>query len=264
MGKLDGRVAVVTGAGSGLGLAIAQTLAGEGAAVVVAEYREEEGTAAARDMAQAGGRSLFVRTDVRRWEDMDRAVSQAVRHFGGLHIMVNNAGVLDGYLNCLEMPEELFESVVAINLKGAFLGSKRALAEMVPAGYGKIITMSSIAGLVGGAGGIAYTVTKHAVVGLTRQVACDFGPHGVRANAICPGPIPTNLRASSPLLLGEVAPDMDRGLGAASPEYLQHLIPLGTRGAAEDVAQAALFLASPESDYISGHTLVVDGGYVAK
>jgi NAD(P)-dependent dehydrogenase (short-subunit alcohol dehydrogenase family) len=112
-------------------------------------------------------------------------------------------------------------------------------------------------------GGLAYTTSKHAVVGLTRQIACEYGPHGVRTNAICPGPITTSLRETSREILGAEAPDMNRGVGVASPEKLREVVPLGTRGSPEDVAQLAVFLASAESDYVNGQTLVVDGGWVA-
>src|SRR6185295_4504997 len=120
------------------------------------------------------------------------------------------AGVLDGYATCLDTSTELFDEVLAINLRGTFFGCKRALAEMVPGGYGKIVNISSVAGLIAGGGGLAYTTSKHAVVGLTRQVALDYGPSGVRANAICPGSIATNLRETSREILGPDAPDMQR------------------------------------------------------
>ena len=134
---------------------------------------------------------------------------------------------------------------------------------MVPAGYGKIVNISSVAGLVAQGGGLAYTSSKHAVVGLTRQVACEYGPAGVRTNAICPGSIATRLRETSREILGASAPDMQRGVGTASPERLRDIVPLGSRGTPEDVARVAVFLASAESDYLNGHALVVDGGWVA-
>ena len=179
--------------------------------------------------------------------------------------MLFRSGVLDGYATCLETPIELFDQVLGINLRGVFLGCKRALAEMVPAGYGKIVNIASVAGLVAMGGGCAYTTSKHAVVGLTRQLACEYGASGVRVNAICPGSIATNLRQTSMEILGAQAPEMSGvGVGALPPERLREIVPLGARGAAEDVAAAAVFLASAESDYVNGHTLVVDGGWVAQ
>lgn len=262
MGRLNGRVAIVTGAGSGNGLAIATAFAREGAAVTIGEYSPQRGESAASGI-QASGEALFVQADVRSWQDMDHLVSETVQRFGRLDIMVNNAGVLDGYAACLDTSPELFDEVLAINLRGTFLGCKRALAEMVPAGYGKLINVSSVAGLVAMGGGLAYTTSKHAVVGLTRQLACEYGPHGIRSNAICPGTITTNLRDTSREILGAGAPDMNRGLGAASPERIREVVPLGAKGTPEDVAQVAVFLASAESDYINGHMLVTDGGWVA-
>jgi NAD(P)-dependent dehydrogenase (short-subunit alcohol dehydrogenase family) len=260
MGRLEGRVAIVTGGGSGNGLAIAQALAAEGASVAVGELSEQRGAAALESIK---GEAVFVQTDVRQWEDIDALVSEAVRTFGRLDVMINNAGVLDGYATCLETSLELFDQVLAINLRGTFFGCKRALAEMVPAGYGKIINIASVAGLIAEGGGTAYTSSKHAVVGLTRQVACEFGPSGIRTNAICPGPIATSLRQTSVEILGETGGDMSRGVGMAPIERLRQLVPLGARGKPEDVAACAVFLASAESDYVNGQTLVVDGGWSA-
>ena len=231
--------------------------------MAIGELSEQRGAAAADSIQSAGGQALFVPTDVRRWDEVDRLVAESVARFGRLDIMVNNAGVLDGYATCLETSPELFDEVLAINLRGTFFGCKRALSEMVPAGYGKIVNVSSVAGLVAQGGGLAYTSSKHAVVGLTRQVACEYGPAGVRTNAICPGPIVTQLRQTSREILGADAPDMNRGVGTSSPERLREIVPLGSRGTPEDVARVAVFLASAESDYVNGHALVVDGGWVA-
>jgi NAD(P)-dependent dehydrogenase (short-subunit alcohol dehydrogenase family) len=255
---LDGRVAIVTGGGSGNGRAIAAALAHVGATVVIGEYSEARGQQAAAEIDGA----VFVAADVRRWEDIDRLVGETVRQFGRLDIMVNNAGVLDGYATCLETSIDLFDTVLAINLRGMFFGCKRALAEMVPAGYGKIVNVASVAGLQAMAGGLAYTTSKHGAVGLTRQLACEYGPQGVRTNAICPGTITTSLRETSAEILGEGAPAMNRGVGTSSPERLREIVPLGMKGTPEDVAGAAVFLASAESDYLNGHTLVVDGGWL--
>ncbi len=215
-------------------------------------------------MRASGAEALFVQTDVRSWADIDRLVTQAVRQFGRPHILVNNAGVLDGYATCLETSVELFEQVLAINLRGVFFGCKRVLVEMVPAGEGKIVNISSVAGLVAMAGGFSYTISKHAVVGLTRQLACEYGPSGIRVNAICPGTIATNLRQTSMEILGAEAPEMaSAGVGASSAERIRQIVPLGTRGSAEDIARAAVFLASADADYMNGHTLVMDGGWTA-
>jgi NAD(P)-dependent dehydrogenase (short-subunit alcohol dehydrogenase family) len=265
MGRLDGRVAIVTGAGSGNGLAIATSYAREGASVAIGEYSEPRGEAAEVAIVRTGGRAVFVPTDVRNWDDIDRLVSETVQQFGRLDVLVNNAGVLDGYARCLDTSLELFEQVMAINVRGAFFGCKRALAEMVPAGYGKIINIASVAGLVAMGGGCTYTMSKHAIVGLTRQLACEYGPSGIRVNAVCPGTIATSLRQNSMEILGEAAPEMSTvGVGAMSPERLREIVPIGSRGSAEDVAAAALYLASADADYMNGHALVVDGGWTAR
>ena len=250
---------MVTGAGSGNGLAIASMFAREGAAVGIGEYSRERGEAAADAIETAGGRALFVQSDVRAWDDVDRLISQTVRELGRLDVIVNNAGVLDGYATCLETSPELFEVVMAINVRGVFFGCKRALAEMLPRGYGKIINIASVAGLQAMGGGFAYTASKHAVVGMTRQLAAEFGPRGIRANAICPGSIATNLRQNTAEIIG--VQDTGRGLGAMPPDALAQVVPLGFRGSPEDIAQAAVFLASADSDYMNGANLVVDGGW---
>jgi NAD(P)-dependent dehydrogenase (short-subunit alcohol dehydrogenase family) len=263
LGRLDGKVAIVTGAGSGNGFAIAKLYALEGAAVTIGELSEPRGEATEAEIVRSGGRAMFVPTDVRNWSDIDRLVGETVSQFGRIDVLVNNAGVLDGYATCLDTSIELFDQVMAINVRGVFFGCKRALAEMVPKGYGKIINMASVAGLVAMGGGCTYTMSKHAIVGLTRQLACECGPSGIRVNAICPGPIATELRKNSMEILGATAPDMSQAGIGVSPERIRQTVPLGTLGSAEDIAKAAIFLASPDSDYMNGATLVVDGGWTA-
>ena len=262
MGRMDSLVAVVTGAGSGNGLAIATAFAREGAAVGLGDYSRERGEAAADLIEQAGGRALFVHSDVRRWDDVDRLVSQTVRELGRLDVVVNNAGVLDGYATCEETSPELFETVLAINVRGVFFGCKRALAEMLPRGYGKIINIASVAGLQAMGGGFAYTASKHAVVGMTRQLAAEYGARGIRSNAICPGSIATNLRQNTAEIIGVA--DSGRGLGTMAPDAFAQIVPLGVRGQPEDIAKAATFLASADADYMNGHSLVVDGGWAIR
>ncbi|MBV9170619.1 MAG: SDR family oxidoreductase [Chloroflexi bacterium] len=259
MPRLSEKVAAVTGAGSGNGLAIAQAYAREGCAVAIGEFSQERGEAAADAIERDGGRAIFVRTDVRNWEDIDGMIAQTLRELGRLDVVVNNAGVLDGYATCLETSTELFETIMAINVRGVFFGCKRALEEMVPRGYGKIINIASVAGLQAMGGGLAYTTSKHAVVGMTRQLAAEYGPGGIRVNAICPGSIATNLRQNTAEIIG--VQDRGRGMGTMAPEAFAQWVPLGVRGAPSDVANAAVFLASADSDYMNGHTLVVDGGW---
>jgi NAD(P)-dependent dehydrogenase (short-subunit alcohol dehydrogenase family) len=176
--------------------------------------------------------------------------------------MVNAAGVLDGYQPIDDMTPAVWERVVAINLTGTFFGCKRALAEMLPRQAGRVINMASVAGLVGAGGGPAYVASKHGVVGLTRYLAVTYAARGVTVNAICPGPIATGLRAHSAEILGAGAPPM-LGLGA-DEAAIRAVVPSGRRGGVDDIAASACFLAADEASYITGHTLVVDGGWTAR
>ena len=154
--------------------------------------------------------------------------------------------------------------MIDIDLTGVFLGSKRALAEMLPRGRGRIVNMASVAGLNGTGGGAAYVAAKHGVVGLTRQMAVVYSSRGVTINAVCPGPILTNLRRHSQEILGPDVPDMSgRGI-AVSEEQVRAVVPAGRRGTVEDIASAVCYLASDEAGYITGHAMLVDGGWRAK
>jgi NAD(P)-dependent dehydrogenase (short-subunit alcohol dehydrogenase family) len=260
--SLVGGAAVVTGGGSGIGRAIALALAAGGAPVTVVDLLPEGGRAVADEIGRRGGRATFVAADVSRWDDVDRAVAEAVRALGPLGIMVNAAGVLDGYAPVHEMSPALWTKVIAINLTGTFFGCKRALQEMLPAGRGRIVNLASVAGLIGDGGGPAYVASKHGVVGLTRQLAVHAAARGVTVNAVCPGPIQTGLRANSTAILGADAPVM-RGVGG-DEAAIRAVTPAGRRGTVEEVAETARFLASDEAGYITGHTLVIDGGWTAR
>ena len=254
--------AIVTGGGSGIGKAIALALAAASAPVAVVDLLPEGGKATTDEIGRWGGRACFVAADVSHWEDVDRAVTEAVRAFGPLGIMVNAAGILDGYAPVHEMSPALWSKVIAVNLSGTFFGCKRTLEEMLPAGRGRIINLASVAGLIGDGGGPAYVASKHGVVGLTRQLAVHSAPRGVTVNAICPGPIQTGLRANSTAILGTDAPIM-RGIGG-DEAAIKAVTPAGRRGTVGEVAATARFLASEEAAYITGHTLVIDGGWTAR
>ena len=162
------------------------------------------------------------------------------------------------------MDESLWRRVIDIDLTGVYLGSKRALQEMLPRACGRIINMASVAGLNGTGGGAAYVAAKHGVVGLTRQMAVRYAARGVRVNCVCPGAIPTNLRVNSQQILGPAVPDMSGRGVAVNDDQVRALVPAGVRGTAEDVASAVAFLASDAAAYVNGHALVVDGGWRAK
>jgi NAD(P)-dependent dehydrogenase (short-subunit alcohol dehydrogenase family) len=258
------RMAVVTGAGSGLGRAIALLLAARGARVAAVDLDAASAAETAALIAQAGGRAQSYQADTSAAAEIDRTVSAAVTALGPLEIMVNNAGVLDGYFDVDEMSEALWRRVIEIDLTGTFLGCKRALREMLPRGRGRIVNMASVAGLNGTGGGAAYIAAKHGVVGLTRQMAVAYAARGITVNAVCPGAIPTGLRQHSQAILGPDVPDMSgRGI-AVNDDQVRAVVPAGRRGTVEDIASAVCYLASDEAGYITGHTMVVDGGWRAK
>jgi NAD(P)-dependent dehydrogenase (short-subunit alcohol dehydrogenase family) len=261
---LTGQVAAVTGAGSGIGRAIAQMLSARGAAVAAIDLDQSMAQETAKSITRTGGRAAGYGADVSSATEFDEAVTSAIRDLGPLDIMVNNAGILDGYFNVDELSEDIWRRVLDIDLTGVFLGCKRALAEMLPRGRGRIINMASVAGLNGTGGGAAYIAAKHGVVGLTRQMAVVYSSRGITVNCVCPGPILTDLRQHSQQILGPGIPDMsDRGV-AVNEEQIRALVPAGIRGSVKDIASAVCFLASDEAGYITGHSLVVDGGWRAR
>lgn len=263
MVDLSGRVAVVTGGESGIGLAISRTLARNGAKVVIGGILAEEGERAAVSIASDGGDVVFLKTDVRIEEQVERLVEEAVTRFGKLNIMVNNAGVYDGFASCLDTTLDLWNQIVDINLKGCFLGSKAALKRLLAQGEGgRIINTSSVGGLRGAADGASYTAAKFGVVGLTRQIACDYSEHGITVNAICPGAIDTDVRKNSGTILGAAAVPMNRGVGS-DPEAWKRMIPARRKGLPQEVADVAVFLASDAAAYVTGQAIAIDGGWTA-
>jgi len=254
--------AVVTGGGSGIGRAVAELLAEDGARVAVVDLLPDGGKETVSVIASGGGDAIFVQADVSRWPDVNRAVTMAVNDLGPLSIMVNAAGILDGYTPADELTTAVWERVIAINLTGTFFGCKRALTEMLERGSGRIVNIASVAGLVGSGGGPAYTASKHGVVGLTRQLALDYAERGITVNAVCPGSVATGLRANSTRILGAGAPPM-RGVGA-DDAAVRAITPAGRRGTVNEVAGAVRYLVSEAAAYVTGHTLVVDGGWTAR
>lgn len=249
---LNGKVAVVTGGSSGNGRAIAQAFAGQGAAaVVVADVREEprEGGQPTHELVEGedGARGKFVSCDVSKVADLEKAV-EAAEEFGGVDVMVNNAGIFRSQ-NFLEVTEDEFDRMMTINVKGVYFGSQAAARRMVEKGGGSIINLSSVAGLVGAGEQSVYSTTKGAVRLMTYSLAGALGPQGVRVNAIHPGIIQTKMTT-------EDVPIVDTEAG----ESVLQTIPLGRYGHPEDVADAAVYLASGLASYVNGESLIVDGG----
>jgi NAD(P)-dependent dehydrogenase (short-subunit alcohol dehydrogenase family) len=265
-GLIAGRVCLVTGAGSGVGRAIAQVFAAEGGRLVVLDYFEEAARETVASIEKEGREAFAVRGDVTSASDLDAAVALAVERFGGLDVLASNAGIFDQNAPCEETDEELWDRVLDVNVKGAFLASRRALREMLPKRAGSIVITSSVAGMVGLGGGLAYTTSKAALVGLTRQLACEVADRGVRVNAIAPGVASTQLFEKSAEVLGRTNPHgpMAARFKEKMIDAAPRRIPMGRFAEPEEVARAAVFLASDYSSYVTGHVLAVDGGYLAR
>lgn len=253
MGILATKRALITGGASGIGLAAARLFASEGAALVMADVDAARGEAAADDIRRQGAQAEFVGCDVTRSEDCALAVAQAVRSYGGLDIVLNCAGIV--VRRCVEELEETdWDRVMDVNAKSVYLMSKAAIPVLRANGGGCIINLGSGWGLVGGPRAAAYCASKGAVVLLTKAMAIDYGPEGIRVNCLCPGDTDT------PMLREEAR---QTGLSEAAFLAQSALRPLGRIGTPQEIAQAALFLASDASSYMTGAVLLVDGGGLA-
>ncbi len=250
MGKLDGRVAFVTGAGRGIGAATALRLAEDGACVVLADIDTDGCQQVRTEIEQAGSQALVVSCNVAEKADVEAAVQQTVEHFGQLDILVNNAGVLRDNL-LFKMSDDDWETVMNVHLRGAFLCSRAAQTHMVKQKYGRIISLSSTSAL-GNRGQANYSTAKAGLQGLTRTLAIELGPFGITANAVAPGFIDTEMTRATARRMGF---DPQERIEAAAK-----VIPVRRVGVPRDVANVICFLASEESGYVSGQIIYVAGG----
>ncbi|XP_048138868.1 secoisolariciresinol dehydrogenase-like [Rhodamnia argentea] len=245
--RLEGKVAVVTGGACGIGESTARLFSKHGAKVIIADIRSDLGKSVCKDLGPET--ASFVHCDVSCESDVENAIAAAVDRHGKLDIMVNNAAIGDPpKLNILDIDKADFDKVISVNLTGVFLGAKHAARAMIPLRRGTIINIGSVSSSVGGVASHAYASSKHAVVGLTRNVAAELGPYGIRVNCLSPYFIRTPL--------SEEMFKIDENPGFRAYSNLE-----GVTLREEDVAEAALFLGSDESKYISGHNLAVDGGF---
>jgi NAD(P)-dependent dehydrogenase (short-subunit alcohol dehydrogenase family) len=255
MSRLANKVALITGGASGIGEATVRLFVAEGAAVVIADLQDERGS---RVAAELGSRAAYVHADVSREADVQAAVAETERRFGRLDCIFNNAGYGGVGGRIAEIPVDGFDQTMGVLVRGVFLGMKHAAPVMKRQGSGSIISTASIAGLQTGVGPHVYSAAKAAVIHLTRSVAMELGEHNVRVNCICPGGIATPIFGKG---LG-LSPERAEEIVPLMKGVLENLQPIKRAGLPDDIAQAALWLASDDSTFVNGHALVVDGGLV--
>jgi len=248
--RLKDKVAIITGGGSGIGKAAALAFAREGAKVAVADISPERADETVADIVKQGGEALGMKVDVRQAEEVEKLVSETAAKFGKLDVMFNNAGIFDGNPLVHAFSEELWDAVMDTNAKGVFLGCKYAIPEMLKQGKGKIINTASVCGFGGRSAGPAYTASKHAIIGITKQVAAWYGSMGVNANCICPSVVRTKM--TEELLQ---SPEIE--------ETSLRATPLGRFAQPEEIVPLLVYLASDESDYVTGAAVTIDGGWTA-
>lgn len=248
-GRLEGKVALISGGARGMGAAEARMFAAEGAKIVIADLLEDEGRKVEAQINETGGEAIFVNLDVTSEDSWRNAVSAAVERFGKLNIVVNNAAILRTE-GLEDTTEEIWDSVMNVNAKGTFLGTKHVIPEMRKAGGGSIINISSGAGITGSQSNTAYHASKGAVRIFTKAAAIQYASDNIRVNSVHPGPIDTEMLAFS----------RTSSASARKPGD----VPLGRYGSPEEVAYGVLYLASDESSYVTGSELVIDGGRTAE
>jgi 3-hydroxybutyrate dehydrogenase len=257
---LTEKVAVVTGAASGIGLEIARAFASEGARVVISDLNGEAAREAASQLQKEGAQALAVACDVTDEEQIRQTFDKALQTFGRLDILVNNAGLQ--YVSPIEdFPTEMFERLVRVMLIAPFIGIKHAFPIMKKQGYGRVINMASINGLIGFAGKAAYNSAKHGVIGLTKVAALEGAEHGITVNALCPGYVDTPLVRNQ---LKDLAATRNVPLERVLEEVIYPLVPQKRLLPVEEIADYAVFLASDKAKGVTGQAVVIDGGYTAQ
>jgi NAD(P)-dependent dehydrogenase (short-subunit alcohol dehydrogenase family) len=252
--RLDGKTAIVTGAASGIGLATATLFAAEGASIIAADWNQERLDAAVAGIAAAGGQVTGSQGDISDKAHAEGLIDLAVSTYGRLDILVNNAGVMDYMAGVGEVTDDIWRKVMAINVDGPMYTCRRAVQHMLENGGGAIVNIASVGGVEGGAAGAAYTVSKHALVGLTRNTAWMYAKRGIRCNAVCPGGVATNIAESMP------QDRLDPTGGARAAEYAA-LMPAFLEPI--DIAEMSLFLASDAARRVNGAIIPVDAGWTA-
>ena len=248
MGRLDGKVAIITGAANGIGRTAARLFCKEGAHVVVSDLDAENGEALVAELAAAGGKALWVPCNVGDETAVGKLIERTVAQFGALQVLYNNAGSVRGDGKLTELATEDWDALADANAKGTYLVMKHAIPAMLAGGGGSIVNTASIGALIGGPALQAYSANKAAIIAMTRSVAVTYARQGIRANAICPGIIATQ---------------MVERLGDSFKKYGLEATPMGRCGEPEEIARVALFLASDESSFVTATTLVADGGLTA-